>query len=109
MAGLFEQAAILNLYDPDRSRMVRRGADLASWSDFVAFAETLAGPMWVLAGPSSSPTEARLRDRLRELINNLVDNAIEATIEVRAQGGTATADIATGADDPTCLTTLRLT
>jgi hypothetical protein len=34
---------------------------------------------------------------------------IEATIEVRAQGGTATADIATGADDPTCLTTLRLT
>ncbi len=34
---------------------------------------------------------------------------IEGTIEVRAQGGTATADIATGADDPTCLTTLRLT
>lgn len=34
---------------------------------------------------------------------------IEGTIEVRAKGGTATADIATGADDPTCLTTLRLT
>jgi hypothetical protein len=34
---------------------------------------------------------------------------MEGTIEVRAQGGTATADIATGADDPTCLTTLRLT
>lgn len=34
---------------------------------------------------------------------------IEGTIEVRAQGKTATADIATGAEDPTCLTTLRLT
>jgi hypothetical protein len=34
---------------------------------------------------------------------------IEGTIEVRTQGGTATADIATGADDPTCLTTLRIT
>ncbi len=63
-SGLFEQAAILNLYDPDRSRTVRRGADLASWSDFVAFAETLTGPVWVLAEPSSSPTGARLRDRL---------------------------------------------
>lgn len=34
---------------------------------------------------------------------------IDGTIEVRARGGSATADIATGADDPTCLTTLRLT
>jgi hypothetical protein len=34
---------------------------------------------------------------------------IEGTLEVRAQGKTATADIATGADDPTCLTTMRLT
>lgn len=34
---------------------------------------------------------------------------IEGTIEVRAQGKTATAVIATGVDDPTCLTTLRLT
>jgi hypothetical protein len=34
---------------------------------------------------------------------------IEGRIEVEANGKTATADIATGADDPTCLTTLRLT
>ncbi len=34
---------------------------------------------------------------------------IEGSIEVEANGKTATADIATGADDPTCLTTLRLT
>ncbi|MDI3330345.1 MAG: CueP family metal-binding protein [Micrococcus sp.] len=34
---------------------------------------------------------------------------IEGTIEVRAQGKSATADIATGAEDPTCLTSMRLT
>jgi hypothetical protein len=34
---------------------------------------------------------------------------IEGTIEVRARGKSATADIATGAEDPTCLTTMRLT
>jgi hypothetical protein len=34
---------------------------------------------------------------------------IEGTLEVRTRGKTATADIATGAEDPTCLTTLRLT
>jgi hypothetical protein len=34
---------------------------------------------------------------------------IEGTLEVRALGKRATAEISTGAQDPTCLTTLRLT
>ena len=60
-SGLHEQASILNLYDPDRSRLVRQGADEKSWADFVQFAAGLQGPFVVLAEPSSSPTRARLQ------------------------------------------------
>ncbi len=63
-SGVFEQASILNLYDPDRSRTVRQGADLRSWAEFVAFAATLQGPVWVVSEPTSSPTVARLRSSL---------------------------------------------
>jgi len=37
-SSVFEQAAILSLYDPDRSRSVLKGGEKSSWSDFVAFA-----------------------------------------------------------------------
>jgi MoCo/4Fe-4S cofactor protein with predicted Tat translocation signal len=63
-SGTFAQASILNLYDPDRSRRVRRqGAD-ATWQDFVNAARGFRAPMAVLAEPSSSPTQARLRTAL---------------------------------------------
>ncbi len=38
-SGLFEQASILNLYDPDRSKMVRMGGAESNWTDFVAFCQ----------------------------------------------------------------------
>lgn len=64
-SGVWEQASILNLYDPDRSRRVRKGGETeATWSEFVAAMRTLQGPIAVLAEPSSSPTMARMRDQL---------------------------------------------
>ncbi len=64
-SGVWEQASILNLYDPDRSRRVRKGGETeASWSDFVAATRTLQGPVAVLAEPTNSPTMARMRDQL---------------------------------------------
>ncbi len=32
----FMQAAVLNLYDPDRSQVIRRFGDTATWGDFIA-------------------------------------------------------------------------
>ncbi len=64
--GLFEQASILNLYDPDRShRLIHERAEFA-WRDFVNFAQRFvlgAGNqrVVVLAEPTSSPTVQALR------------------------------------------------
>ena len=35
-ANVFQQASILELYDPDRSRAVRRGGEVSSWEEFLA-------------------------------------------------------------------------
>ncbi len=35
-ASVFHQASILELYDPDRSRAVRRGGEISSWEEFLA-------------------------------------------------------------------------
>jgi molybdopterin-containing oxidoreductase family iron-sulfur binding subunit len=64
------QAAILDLYDPDRSKGVLQNGAEKSWADFVAFWRTLAdsfGPaggrgLAVLSEPFASPTLMRLRD-----------------------------------------------
>ncbi len=66
---VFAQASLLNLYDPDRSRVVRRrtgeGMAPASWGEFAAEVQRVAGRggegVVVLAEPSSSLTQARLR------------------------------------------------
>ena len=66
--GAFEQASILNLYDPDRSgRVLRHGVE-GSWAEFVRFAADLAGNsrVVVLAEPDASPTVRALRDRMGE-------------------------------------------
>ncbi|WP_022835337.1 Fe-S cluster-containing hydrogenase [Salisaeta longa] len=63
----FEQASVLNLYDPDRSQRLLREGSEASWDDFVSFARELstqAGTVAVLAEPNSSPTMAALREQL---------------------------------------------
>ena len=67
------QAAVLDLYDPDRSPVVLRRGERSTWADFVAAwqerakvhagdgGETLA----VLARPSASPTLYRLTEAFR--------------------------------------------
>jgi MoCo/4Fe-4S cofactor protein with predicted Tat translocation signal len=73
------QAAILNLYDPDRSRQVLRResggrGDIAKWEQFDAFAKDHFGGLrekqgdglTILAEADSSPTLARLRSQFLE-------------------------------------------
>jgi molybdopterin-containing oxidoreductase family iron-sulfur binding subunit len=73
------QAAILNLYDPDRSRHVLRResggrGSIAKWEEFDAFAKDHFGDLRakkgkglaLLAEADSSPTVARLRSQLLE-------------------------------------------
>jgi molybdopterin-containing oxidoreductase family iron-sulfur binding subunit len=45
--GVFEQAAVLELWDPDRSQTVRNGRTLATWNDFLA---ALQAPLATLEG-----------------------------------------------------------
>ncbi len=68
-AGVFQQASILNLYDPDRSKFVLRQGAQAQWADFVAywqeqfnqFSQNRGEGLVVLSEAFSSPTLARLR------------------------------------------------
>lgn len=66
--GGFEQASILNLYDPDRSQRVLRGGMGAEWREFAQFTQELDGAarIGVVAPPTSSPTMRALRSRLAE-------------------------------------------
>ncbi|MBX3374008.1 MAG: TAT-variant-translocated molybdopterin oxidoreductase [Phycisphaeraceae bacterium] len=68
---VFAQASVLDLYDLDRSRSVRRDGEAASWETFAAWAEGhFAGVraqrgagLAVLAEADDSPTMRRLRAR----------------------------------------------
>ncbi len=67
--GLFEQASILNLYDPDRSSTIRRDGDAVTWDDFVAFCGQFTGGaagkrVVVLSEETSSPTALALAQQL---------------------------------------------
>ena len=74
-AGVYEQASILQLYDPARARLIRHGNERASWSDFVAaFARDSAAARgaWAGAGlhfllePTGSPLIREQIRRIRE-------------------------------------------
>lgn len=59
----YAQASVLNLYDPDRSRVPVTGGAASTWDDFVAAAQTLAARrIAIVAEPTTSPTLQRLRD-----------------------------------------------
>ncbi len=67
--GVFEQASVLNLYDPDRSRSVLRDGAASTWAAFVDFCRQLAVDaagkrLVVLSEETSSPTVAALRQQL---------------------------------------------
>lgn len=65
-SGVFEQAALLNLYDPDRSRDVLRDGGAGNWSDFVSAMTSLPANarIGIIAPPTSSMTIAGLRTAL---------------------------------------------
>ncbi|RMD93311.1 MAG: molybdopterin oxidoreductase, partial [Calditrichaeota bacterium] len=73
-ANHFAQASILNLYDPDRSKVVLQKGAQKSWNDFVTFWREQFGQksksggegLAVLSESYSSPTIARLRKALKK-------------------------------------------
>ena len=75
-SGIFEQASLLNLYDPDRSKTVLHNNAESNWDDFVAQCRGSIGQcrrrqIAVLSEPSSSPTVLALRGQLAEAFPSL--------------------------------------
>jgi MoCo/4Fe-4S cofactor protein with predicted Tat translocation signal len=66
------QASILNLYDPDRSRTVMKGAETSDWNGFAAFIKdhmtglrnARGNGLAILSESSSSPSLAAMKQRL---------------------------------------------
>ncbi len=71
--GIFEQATLLDLYDPDRSQQVLRNGSAKSWNIFLSFASNLPSSLRVavVTGPSSSATLANLRKQLQNRFASL--------------------------------------
>ncbi|MCK8787086.1 4Fe-4S dicluster domain-containing protein [Roseomonas sp. NAR14] len=100
---VFAEAAVLSLYDPDRSRLVREtgrgGAQVASWEGFVAalaprlrVLESRRGEgLALLTGHLTSPTLLRLIDAVRARFPGLRHHAHEAVGEAQALAGAALA------------------
>ena len=71
--GIYQQASILNLYDPDRSRYIRNNGERASWNDFLNHVRenfTEDSSIAVLSEANSSPTFQRLRRKFLEQFPN---------------------------------------
>ncbi|HWV58242.1 MAG TPA: hypothetical protein VNZ57_12385, partial [Longimicrobiales bacterium] len=72
-AGIFEQASVLQLYDPDRVKGIRYRGRPATWQDFArAFGPRPAGTadrgegLRILLEPTASPLTAELVSRVRD-------------------------------------------
>jgi molybdopterin-containing oxidoreductase family iron-sulfur binding subunit len=73
-AGVYEQASVLQLYDPYRARNAREGRTATRWADFARALGTMPGVrpgesgagVHLLLRPTSSPLTATLIGRLRE-------------------------------------------
>ncbi len=77
-AGIYEQAAIYHLYDPQRARSFKRRGRPASWSELIAevaspsasFRRDGGAGLRFLVEPSGSPLLASLRARVLEALPN---------------------------------------
>lgn len=91
-SSIFNQAAVLNMYDPDRSRYVRRNGERSSYNDFQSYcAEHFSDTgrnIAFISEANSSPTYNRLRDQALQKFPNAEwvtyepfgeDNALEGT------------------------------
>jgi molybdopterin-containing oxidoreductase family iron-sulfur binding subunit len=73
-AGVWHQATLLELYDPDRSQSVAKAGKKVDWTAFADFAKEHFGKLkasagaglYVLSGVSSSPSLADMRRRFSE-------------------------------------------
>ncbi len=66
-SGVFEQASLLQLYDPDRSKTILRTGSPANWEDFLSLCQRFQirnRRVAVLAAPDSSATRARLQAQI---------------------------------------------
>ena len=65
-SGVFEQASVLDLYDPDRSQNVLHNGSESSWADFRSVIEDLPAStrLAVLVEENASPTIAAQRARI---------------------------------------------
>ncbi|MFO7798321.1 TAT-variant-translocated molybdopterin oxidoreductase [Rhodohalobacter sp.] len=90
--NIYNQAGILNLYDPDRSRSPRRNGESASKNDFVQFASEHFSDrnrnILFVSEANSSPTYNRVKENALQTFSNANwvtfepfndDNAIEGT------------------------------
>lgn len=86
----FEQASVLNLYDPDRSTRVLRGGEPAAMNDFIAAVRQLVANgansrVVLMAGETSSPTFRGMVEQLRQRFPLL------RTVTYNAEGDSAAA------------------
>ncbi|MCH7637931.1 MAG: TAT-variant-translocated molybdopterin oxidoreductase [Bacteroidetes bacterium] len=68
-SGLFAQASILNLYDPDRSRTVYRNGSASTWNEFLSAVQGMnadGASVAVIAEPSSSTTQASIQQQFEQ-------------------------------------------
>lgn len=66
-SNTFQQGTVLGLYDPDRSRYIRKEGNRASWNDFVSFCQqqfsNSDARIAFISEANSSPTYQRLKEQ----------------------------------------------
>jgi MoCo/4Fe-4S cofactor protein with predicted Tat translocation signal len=100
-AGVYEQASILNLYDPDRSQVVNHLGDILSWTSFLgALRQSLEAQralqgagLRILTGAVASPT---LANQLKELKTLFPSMKVHHYEPVNNSNGIAGAKLAFG-------------
>ncbi len=72
-SGVFEQASVLSLYDPDRSEFVLKNGKRSTWSAFQSVAADFGrdARIAVIEEPGSSLTRARLRAEFEKRFGNV--------------------------------------
>ncbi|ACA20111.1 4Fe-4S ferredoxin iron-sulfur binding domain protein [Methylobacterium sp. 4-46] len=96
---VFAEAAVLSLYDPDRSKTLRQGGDIGTWSALqralvakvAAWRETRGEGMRLLTGRVTSPTLQRQIARLLDAYPRAAWHAHEPTEDASARAGAALA------------------
>jgi MoCo/4Fe-4S cofactor protein with predicted Tat translocation signal len=91
-SSIYDQAGILNMYDPDRSRFIRQNGERAEREDFITFATNHFADtdrrIAFISENNSSPTLQRLRQRVQNEFSNASWITYEAFGEENQLDGT---------------------